>query len=341
MNDSNKRLVGEVDGIRVNHPHSGCNIFYSILALILAAIPCVMLFQPLIIEGAFQIKGIDYVEFAFKGFKIAETSPLNEFYSYIGDAAMLKQAWPILVMIQSCLWLVLAAFGIFSFLLFFVSIIKGYLRNAKAVKAVATFDFVFVLLFALSFLVVYLMKMIESKACSWFVWTPFVLTGAVLVLLIFVNIIYSVYFRECVQEKDIEYHSNEDDVVVAHVTEVHNVTKVDYAPATELPSDLKSIGGHAYTENQNLLVANIPLGITSIGNSAFSNCLKLKVVSIPDSVTSIGFNCFFNCASLERINYSGTKEQWRRISRGSNWLAKAKTTEVICSDGTLVVNPYH
>ena len=31
----------------------------------------------------------------------------------------------------------------------------------------------------------------------------------------------------------------------------------------------------------------------------------------------------------------------KKIKRGSNWLAKAKATEVVCLDGSIVVNPYH
>ena len=80
--------------------------------------------------------------------------------------------------------------------------------------------------------------------------------------------------------------------------------------------------------------------VTDMTN-VFANCLKLQVVSIPNTVTEIGFNCFFNCVELERINFGGTKEEWKKIRRGSNWLAKAKTTEVVCLDGVVVVNPYH
>ena len=153
------------------------------------------------------------------------------------------------------------------------------------------------------------------------------------------SIIYSVNFKDSIPESELEFHDEEP--TVEHVTKVHEVTKVKYEGSTTLPPDLKSIGGHAFSENQSLVVANIPSEVTKLGASAFSNCLKLKVVSIPTSVKEIGFNCFFNCVSLERINYSGTKEDWKKIARGSNWLAKAKTTEVYCLDGVLIVNPNH
>lgn len=108
-----------------------------------------------------------------------------------------------------------------------------------------------------------------------------------------------------------------------------------------LPDHLTSIGGHAFAKNTNLEIASIPSEIEELGQGAFSNCLRLKVVSIPLSVKKIGPNCFFNTPKLKRINYGGTKEQWRYVKRGSNWLAKAGTTTVMCRDGAISVNPHH
>lgn len=119
------------------------------------------------------------------------------------------------------------------------------------------------------------------------------------------------------------------------------ITQVKYAPGKGLPEKLSSIGGHAFSQNENLEIAIIPLGISEIGPSAFSNCPNLKVVSIPLSVTRIGYNAFFGCKRLARINYGGRKSDWKNITRGSNWLASAGTTIVVCVDGSITVNPYH
>ena len=112
------------------------------------------------------------------------------------------------------------------------------------------------------------------------------------------------------------------------------------APVTVLPSDLRSIGGHAYSKNLDLKYADIPSGIKELGVGAFANCLNLEVVSIPKSVKRIKKNCFFNCVKLTRINYAGTKSEWRYIVRGSNWLDKAGTKTVVCSDGAIIVDPH-
>ena len=119
------------------------------------------------------------------------------------------------------------------------------------------------------------------------------------------------------------------------------LTRIEYKTASGLPANIRRIGGHAFSENLNLITAVIPQGIDRLGDGAFANCGGLRIVSIPTSVKYIGANCFFNCASIQRINYSGTKEQWRHIVRGSNWLLKAGTNVVICTDGSILVNPVH
>ena len=115
---------------------------------------------------------------------------------------------------------------------------------------------------------------------------------------------------------------------------------VPAAPITVLPSDLRSIGGHAFSKNLDLKYADIPSGIKELGVGAFANCLNLEVVSLPKSVKRIRKNCFFNCVKLARINYAGTKSEWRYVVRGSNWLEKAGTKTVVCSDGAVIVDPH-
>ena len=124
------------------------------------------------------------------------------------------------------------------------------------------------------------------------------------------------------------------------IVETKVVTKVKKVHETEVDQSLKFISGHAYAKNVYLKSATIPEGVDKIGASAFANCVNLKIVTIPTSVKEIGYNAFFNCKSLERIVYSGKKEQWRKIKRGSNWLSKAGTTIVSCLDGAIQVNPY-
>ncbi len=116
--------------------------------------------------------------------------------------------------------------------------------------------------------------------------------------------------------------------------------QVEALPKATLPKNLVSIGGHAYSKNLDLKYADIPDGIKELGVAAFANCLNLEIVSIPKSVRRIKKNCFFNCGKLVRINYAGTKADWRYVARGSNWLDKAGTNTVVCSDGAIIVDPH-
>lgn len=109
----------------------------------------------------------------------------------------------------------------------------------------------------------------------------------------------------------------------------------------DVPQNIKFIGGHAFSQNANLLTAHIPLGVNELGAGAFANCVNLQIVSIPTSVKKIGYNCFFNTPKLTSVNYQGTKKEWRLIIRGSNWLVKSGTNVVNCSDGSIYVNPLH
>lgn len=339
-----KRKVKEINGVKVNHPHSAANIFYAIFTLLLVAVPVGMLFVPLIIiDGVLEVNGLEFAKALFTGFKSAAdtATPLGQFVDYTntvgGNMAMVSKY---LIYVQSAFWGLFLALGIFAFVLTIIILSKGFLKKAKGPKAIAGMMFGFGILYGLSFLIYYILEMMQGGKSNIKVWYSFAAAGAALILLIIIGIMYSANFRECIQEADLEYHEDTEGNVVTHVTQVHNVTKYKYEQANTLPNNLTSIGGHAYSQNQALTIANIPLGVPSLGNGAFSNCLKLKVVTIPKSVKEIGMNCFFNCASLERVNYAGTKDEWRKVKRGSNWLAKAKTTKVVCTDGVLVVNPY-
>ena len=61
----------------------------------------------------------------------------------------------------------------------------------------------------------------------------------------------------------------------------------------------------------------IPNSVTSIEEYAFSGCSGLTSVTIPNSVTSIGDGAFYGCDGLKDVYYSGTEEQWNKISIGS------------------------
>ena len=346
MAETDIRKVKQINGWKVNHPFSFGNMFYAFLTLLIVAVPFAYLFMPIlcVLDGepttiVPYMKGVDLIRGFFNNF-YREDGLVYPIFELAGEKAQLA-VW-IIFLAQFGIMCISALMSVAAFVIFMVNICKGYLRHAKVVRSLSVWQFIISTLFSLSWVVIYILIFLcRYEFPNLFIWFNFALTLLLLLIMIAASINYSRSYKEVLFEKDLEVHTDGEKEVVTHVTEVHNVTKVSYEPANTLPPKLTSIGGHAFAENQYLEIANVPVEVTSLGGGAFANCLKLKVVSLPEGIKEIGYNCFFNCISLERINYAGTKEQWRHIRRGSNWLAKAKTTTVICIDGPIVVNPYH
>ena len=87
-------------------------------------------------------------------------------------------------------------------------------------------------------------------------WWPLYTVAAYFLFMIIISILYSVNFKDSIPENQLEFH--DDAPTVEHLTKVHEVTKAKYQGSSTLPPDLKVIGGHAFSENQDLVVANIP-----------------------------------------------------------------------------------
>ena len=91
----------------------------------------------------------------------------------------------------------------------------------------------------------------------------------------------------------------------------------DSLTSVEFPDSITTIGGKAFFCCTNLTSMTIPNSVTSIGDCAFGSCSSLTSVTIPNSVTSIGNSAFDNCSSLKDVYYSGSEEQWKKISIGN------------------------
>ena len=240
-------------------------------------------------------------------------------------------------------WYALSAImALVLFILGFVMLIRGKLNNPHAAVVVAFFYFLgngMVLLDAWrlgAYTQWTIKKAAEISGSNVGVWKfgflfsiIFAAVAAGIFLLIF--IIYLAALKG-------KYHK--EDIEIVEVEEPQPFERNDGVTRNTLPNGLKAIGGHAFARNTNLEIATIPDGIDELGIGAFSNCLRLKVVTLPKSIKRIGPNCFFNTPRLQRINYAGSKEDWRFIKRGSNWLNKSMTTTVVCKDGAISVDPY-
>ncbi len=358
---SNKKLrkIKEVNGWKVNHPHNAANIFYGLFTLLVVAAPLAFLFIPSLVLNnwmsgeavKFSFNGIDIIKMMIEliTYMVNETATAtsNELLNalltpeYVG--ANIAPIAPYLYLaLAGCFGLIII-FSFVLFIVFIVHLIKGYLNHSRIVKVFTFLSFFFALAYSSLCLTFYFAfnnsDMFKTGLFTMDFWYPLAISGGYLVLLVVISVLYSVNFKDSIPESQLEFH--DDEPTVEHISKVHEVTKVKYEGSSTLPNDIKAIGGHAFSENQSLVVANIPDNITKLGAGAFSNCLNLKVVSLPGTLKSIGYNCFFNCVNLERINFNGSKDEWKKVGRGSNWLMKAKTTEVICLDGAIIVNPHH
>jgi hypothetical protein len=274
---------------------------------------------------------------------------------------------PIIAFALPIFYAIVAFFAIF-FLFFALELLfRGRMGHLKAPYVLAWFYFLTVLFFsglgvALPYLINLLYNLVSSPSFTidmtlwggdWASYMNYIYIGVAFISLIALGVIHRVSFKNRIFIGDIgdlsrnkkqiadNVETDISQVAISNAVNEELIKKVVQTPAIGLPPTIRNIGGHAFSENLNLIVAIIPLGIKTLGRGAFANCGHLKLVSLPISIKAIGTNCFFNCANLQRINYAGTKEQWRHVRRGPNWLTKAGTTTVVCVDGPILVNPYH
>lgn len=103
-----------------------------------------------------------------------------------------------------------------------------------------------------------------------------------------------------------------------------------------IPDNLTRIEGYAFENCSNLTSVTIGNSVTSIGFHAFEDCRNLTSIIIPDSVTSIENNAFYNCNGLTNITFSGTKAQWKAISKETSWKYDVPSScKVHCTDGDI------
>ena len=120
---------------------------------------------------------------------------------------------------------------------------------------------------------------------------------------------------------------------------VENIGEIVFGSCTKLskvklPKDMKYIPIGTFVLCSGLKKFTIPSGIKGIGAMAFWGCDNLKEVVLPSSVTEIFEMTFAQCPKLTRINYGGTKSEWKKIKveEGNEQLTKAT---VYCKGSTI------
>ena len=104
--------------------------------------------------------------------------------------------------------------------------------------------------------------------------------------------------------------------------------------ALTIPSDVEKINDYAFA-NGGFTSVTIPTNVVSVGGHAFGGCFLLESVTISNNVTSIGSYAFLGCSSLVSIQFRGTVDQWNLITKGSDWNYSTGNYTIVCTDGTI------
>ena len=146
-----------------------------------------------------------------------------------------------------------------------------------------------------------------------------------------VTFIGSSAFRHC---------SNLVSITVSNrVTSIGDMTFSDCSKLTSItiPNGVTSIDDYTFHNCSSLISIEIPSSVTSIGVCAFRSCKSLISITIPNSVTSIGDFAFCDCSGLKEVYYSGSIDEWNKITLNSSNDALINATIHFVKENTLSV----
>lgn len=81
-----------------------------------------------------------------------------------------------------------------------------------------------------------------------------------------------------------------------------------------VPESVLTMGAYVFFDCTNLKNVTILAKIPYIDDDMFFCCTALESVTIPASVMSIGSEVFGECPNLKNVFYSGSEEDWKRIT---------------------------
>lgn len=107
---------------------------------------------------------------------------------------------------------------------------------------------------------------------------------------------------------------------------------------TIIPNGVVAIGEFAFANIDALTSIFIPKSVCLIDLGAFTHCESLKSVTIDNNkFMRIGLCAFTKCPSLTSIHYNGTKQEWKSITRHSEWKKEIPATVVHCTNGNVKI----
>ena len=115
-----------------------------------------------------------------------------------------------------------------------------------------------------------------------------------------------------------------------NITDLEKWCEISFSNSTANPL---YYAHNLYLNNQLVTNLVIPNTITTIGVSAFSGCSGLTSITIPNSVTTIDNSAFYKCSGLKMVFYSGSAEEWNKISIDFDNSCLTSAKRVYNSDG--------
>lgn len=112
---------------------------------------------------------------------------------------------------------------------------------------------------------------------------------------------------------------------------------VDYLENLIIPDNIKTIHKNAFYNCNKIKTLTISEGVETIGDSAFYGCTRLKELYLPSTLKRIGNYAFYLVPTrLLVIEYNGTVEQFKQISKAPFWWDGFNNITVSCTDGEYV-----
>lgn len=101
--------------------------------------------------------------------------------------------------------------------------------------------------------------------------------------------------------------------------------------------DMKTI--YSYPLGRKNEVFTIPEGVENIHYKAFALNTKLTKINLPSTIKTIGEEVFIAAPTIkmgiEILNYTGSVEMWKSVSKPQNWGGYSSNFVIVCTDGQI------
>lgn len=103
----------------------------------------------------------------------------------------------------------------------------------------------------------------------------------------------------------------------------------------ELPGSLKVVSYQMFNSCKSLTEAKLCEGIGKIDSYAFNSCPRLAKIELPSSLKVIEGSIFEGCENLKEVEFRGTFEQWKSVSKNNGWATGSSIKTIKCANKTL------